>query len=815
MAKTQSASERAPNAAFGSYGGKPRPFSALFFLVVGALLLLSFIVFDLDQNPIKGVEHGPGPEESGGAPLVGKFGEYIPFYILWGFGISAWVIPIFCLWLGYMHLFRRSHLLKWPRILSLFAFTFSLSIFGTLAQEMFFQDEAGIDRIHNDWGFANGLGGTAGNLLYLNGLKVWLGPVGTGIVNGVVLLISLLALCSSDLVALVERLALRVGKPREINRDKDRPPKEEPPKKEPPKKSRAIWKKRLKMPKEGEDDSGKRPKGWKKKAPAKQSKSGKGERPSPFKVVVGEKTRKARRKPVPSKRGNFIFPTPEHLASPPERDQEQDVLEHDNMANALIQTLKNFNVEVEKGEILAGPVITRYEVFPKKGVKVGKILGLNDDIALGLKALAVRIQAPVPGKGTVGIEVPNKRPESVFLRDIIESEDWDESNAEIPIALGKEVSGRPLIADLTRMPHLLVAGATGSGKTVCINSIITSLLYHSSPEDMRFIMVDPKIVEMQVFNDLPHMLIPVVTEPKKVPGALKWLIAEMQRRYEVFAKTGVRNITGFNDKQKAKRKAHRDRTKGKAGTSLDDPLGMDNIPEAQAPDIEVPRDADIEIPDKFPYIVCFIDELADLMMVAQKDVETSIARLAQLARAAGIHLIIATQRPSVNVITGIIKANLPCRIAFQTSSKVDSRTILDQMGAERLIGRGDMLFNPPGSGKLIRSQGCFVSDEEINRIVEFLKEKNGPPRFAQDVQRQVEAGDDDLESLQDAGDALFPDAIEVLRTSNRASTSMLQRRLKIGYNRAARIMDLMEARGIVGPENGPQPREILKDLDTL
>ncbi len=815
MAKTKSASERAPKAAFGTYGGKPRPFSALFFLVVGTLLLLSFIVFDLDQNPIKGVEHGPGPEENGGAPLVGKFGEYIPFYILWGFGISAWVIPIFCLWLGYMHLFRRSHLLKWPRILSLFVFTFSVSIFGTLAQEMFFQDKAGIDRIHNDWGFANGLGGTVGKLLYLKGLKVWLGPVGTGIVNGVVLLISLLALCSSDLVALVERLALRVGKPREIKRDKDRPPKEEPPKKEPPKKSRAVWKKRLKTPKEGEDDSSKRSKGWKKKAPVKKSKSGKDTSKTLVKIVGAVKTRKARRKSVPSRRGNYSPPTPKLLKGPPKRDQELDESEHEKTAKALIQTLDNFKVEVSMSEVLTGPVITRYEVLPARGVKVSKILGLHDDIALGLKAMAVRIQAPVPGKGTVGIEVPNKRPESVYLRDIIESEDWDETNAEIPIALGKEVSGQPLIADLTRMPHLLVAGATGSGKTVCINSIIASLLYHSSPEDVRFIMVDPKIVEMQVFNDLPHMLIPVVTEPKKVPGALKWLIAEMERRYQVFAEVGVRNIAGFNDKQKAKRQAQRDRTPGKAGMSPEDLLGMDNIPEAQAPDIEVPRDADIEIPDKFPYIVCFIDELADLMMVAQKDVETSIARLAQLARAAGIHLIIATQRPSVNVITGIIKANLPCRIAFQTSSKVDSRTILDQMGAERLIGRGDMLFNPPGSGKLIRSQGCFVSDEEINKIVKFLKENNGPPQFAQDVQRQVEAGDDDLESLQDAGDELFPDAIEVLRTSNRASTSMLQRRLKIGYNRAARIMDLMEARGIVGPENGPQPREILKDLDTL
>ncbi len=813
MAKTKKAPEPEPKATFGSYRGKPRPFSAIFFLVLGTLLLLSLIIFDLDQSPFKTSE---GPL---GDSLFGKFGEYVPYYLLWGFGISAWVVALSFLLVGYLYLFRRSQLLKWPRLLSLMAFTFSFSIFGTLAQEMFLQDSAAI--IHNDLNFANGLGGMAGNLLYWNGLKIWLGPVGTIIVIGAVLSISLLTLLTSDLGALFERLALRVGKPRETVRKKDRKLE-----KDASKGTRAM---RMKSLKRSDGGNGK---------PPRKSKKGKGERSSPFKVatgektrkatskglagnkglklkvVAGEKTRKARKKSIPSKRGNFIFPTLELLAVPPEKDPELDQSEHDEMASALEQTLKNFNVEVTTSEVLAGPVITRYEVVPETGVKVGKILGLGNDIALGLKAMAVRIQAPVPGKGTVGIEVPNKRPESVYLRDIIESEAWASSKAEIPVALGKEVSGRPLIADLSSMPHLLVAGATGSGKTVCINSIIASLLYHSSPEDVRFIMVDPKIVEMQVYNDLPHMLIPVVTEPKRVPGALKWLIAEMERRYQVFAKTGVRNIASFNDKQKAKRKEEEKLAAEKRAKPPEDPLGMNDIPDARAPDIEVPRDAELDIPDKFPYIVCVIDELADLMMVAQKDVETSIARLAQLARAAGIHLIIATQRPSVNIITGIIKANLPCRIAFKVSSKVDSRTILDEMGAEQLIGRGDMLFNPPGSGKLIRSQGCFVSDDEINKIVEFLKQ-NGPPQFAKEVQQHLKSDGDDLESLQEDEDELFPNAIEVLRSTRRASTSILQRRLKIGYNRAARIMDLMEARGIVGPENGPQPREILVDLETI
>jgi S-DNA-T family DNA segregation ATPase FtsK/SpoIIIE len=403
------------------------------------------------------------------------------------------------------------------------------------------------------------------------------------------------------------------------------------------------------------------------------------------------------------------------------------------------------------------------------------------------------------------------------MRDIVESKAWAEANAEIPIVLGKDVTGKPMVTDLTKMPHVLIAGSTGSGKTVCINAIIASLLYHSSPEDLRFIMVDPKVVEMQVYNALPHMLIPVVTEPKKVPGALKWLIAEMERRYQIFATENVRNIAGFNAKL-AKTKEEKEKA-----AAMDAEMTAEE--RAAVSQIEVPRDDDaFEIPrKKLPYIVCVIDELADLMMVAPADIETGIARLAQLARAAGIHLILATQRPSVNVITGVIKANLPSRISFKVASKVDSRTILDGGGAEALIGRGDMLFIPPGTATLVRAQGAFVSDEEINGVVEYLKENNEPPNFAQEVQQQINSsieegggsgglagGDEDDEEAQ-----LLAQAIDVLRSTKRASTSMLQRRLRIGYNRAARLMDELEERGIVGPENGSSPREILVDLDTV
>lgn len=532
------------------------------------------------------------------------------------------------------------------------------------------------------------------------------------------------------------------------------------------------------------------------------------ELPKP-KIIKSEALRKAPVK-LPERAGNYHFPSLDLLARTdpiPTDDREN----HEERALALIHTLKTFGVDATVDEIHVGPVITRFDILPAPGTKVSKIQGLENDIAMGLKALAVRILAPVPGKGCVGVEIPNRQPQPVSLREIIESEDWSNSRAEIPIGLGKDVSGKPLVADLTKMPHLLIAGSTGSGKTVCINSIIASLLYHSSPEELRFIMVDPKIVEMKVFNDLPHMLIPVVTEPKKVPGALKWLLNEMERRYQCFASIGVRNIAGFHAYQK--KKAERERVAEEAAAA--EPNEIDgNLPEAIAPEVE--PDDGMEIPKTLPYIVCIIDELADLMMVAPAEIETGIARLAQLARAAGIHLILATQRPSVNVITGIIKANLPSRISFKVASKVDSRTILDTGGADTLIGRGDMLFLPPGSSRLIRSQGAFVSDDEITAIVEHLK-RNGPPVFAEEVQRQVDSGGDDEDGIEggDEDDELFQDAIEVLRNTKRASTSMLQRRLRIGYNRAARIMELMEQRGVVGPENGSSPREILVDLESL
>ena len=542
-----------------------------------------------------------------------------------------------------------------------------------------------------------------------------------------------------------------------------------------------------------------------------------------LKIIRGEKAEKAEIK-IPERVGDYEFPPLELLPEPPP-DKSDNAEDHQSRAEAIQRTLKDFRIDVEIGEIHVGPVITRYEIYLAPGVRVEKVSGLDKNLAMALRSEGVRILAPVPGKDCVGIEVPNKIASPVFFREIIESKSWSESKGDLPIVLGKDVSGKPLVADLAKMPHLLIAGSTGSGKSVCINTIISSLCYRFSPNELRFIMVDPKVVEMQVYNTLPHMLIPVMTEPKKVPGALKWLISEMTQRYEMFAKLSVRNIGGYNAKV-AKNKEEKERELIHEAEINEDMSDEENY---MMDHISVPRDEDVEgeLPTtKMPYIVCIIDEMADLMMVSKQDIETSIARIAQLARAAGIHLILATQRPSVNVITGIIKANLPSRIAFRVQSYRDSMTILDTKGAENLIGKGDMLFQPPGAPTFLRAQGAWLDDPERDAIVDHLK-KNGPPMIIEEVQRQVESsvededggslgGDDDVEG-EDEEAALIRKVLMVLKTTRKASTSMVQRKLKIGYNRAARIMDELEERGIVGPDNGnaAQGREILVDLDMM
>jgi S-DNA-T family DNA segregation ATPase FtsK/SpoIIIE len=494
--------------------------------------------------------------------------------------------------------------------------------------------------------------------------------------------------------------------------------------------------------------------------------------------------------------------------------------------NNIVNTLGTFGVDVEPGDITRGPTITRYELYPKPGLRVNKITALEADIARATRAERINILAPVPGKDTVGIEIANSDKVPVALRELFEDDAFRNSKAKLPLALGKDVYGRTIVGDLARMPHLLVAGATGSGKSVCINGIIASLLYRFTPDELRFIMIDPKVVEMQLYNDLPHMIVPVVTDPKKVLLALRWVINEMERRYALFAKVGTRNFEGFN----SMRAKERENEEGDVimaeepelthHVEINDELAAEGgFPEEEL-NAEMPAGrhnhpgtGEEDLPDNLPYIVVIIDELADLMQTAPADVETGIARIAQKARAAGIHLIVATQTPRADVVTGIIKANVPSRIAFQVSSKTDSRIILDTNGAENLVGKGDMLYLPPGSATLARAQGALITDDEAQDLVDACSAQ-GTPKFEPEAHEAIESGgmDEGSEEISDADEEILEKCLEVIYTEKKASTSLLQRRLRLGYTRAARMIDILESRGIISPGDGAKPREILVDL---
>jgi S-DNA-T family DNA segregation ATPase FtsK/SpoIIIE len=478
-----------------------------------------------------------------------------------------------------------------------------------------------------------------------------------------------------------------------------------------------------------------------------------------------------------------------------------DPSELQEVQQVLIETLAQFGIAVAPGDITKGPTITRYEVYPAKGVRVDKIVSLERDLARATRAERINILAPIPGKDTVGIELANTRKVTVKLRELLQSTDWDtaKDHAKIPLALGKDVYGKTIIADLAQMPHLLVAGTTGSGKSVCINALIASMLFRFTPEELRFVIIDPKMVELQAYQSLPHLAFPIVTDPKKVLLALRWLIDEMERRYRMFARVGVRNIVGFNA-----------RPKKKAVAGIDD-RGGEQESVARGPASAKPATEE-EVPDRIPYVVVIVDELADLMQTAPADVETAIARITQMARAAGMHVIVATQTPRADVITGVIKANIPCRIAFQVASKIDSRVILDENGAERLLGQGDMLYLPPSASRLIRAQGVLVTDNEIHGLVEFISEQS-PPAFDTAMHEKLQSASAPEEEVTAEDEELVEKCIEIIRQEKRASTSLLQRRLRLGYTRAARIVDILEQRGILGPGEGAKPREILVDLD--
>ena len=763
----------------------------------------------LDYDPAQTRFHSTAAIEKNWVGWIGADTVYLLFTAI---GVSTWLIPIALFWMFYVAIRNSRHLVA-TRVSAIVIGIFSMT--GLLAM---FEHVKSNDTFPQEWG------GVIGKFLYQRLLEDALGPFGTGLLLGTIYCFALLFVITKDIGSEIEKILTNFGEWRaERARRKAALAEERMRRKEerdrqkggilpplPPLPTGPVGPtgpKKVVVARAIDDTLGKaaiRPPG----APMAEAPKVEPRPPAPkepppkiaLTIVKPEEPKKAKVVLPQSFDANYEFPPLKLLKEQVKPASSNSDEEHRHNAETLLRILGEFGVEVSLGEIHVGPVITRYEVVPAPGVRVEKIAGLDKNIALGMRAQSVRILAPIPGKAAVGVEVPNLHPTPVGMRELLESEDWATAKAELPIALGRDVSGKPLISDLAKMPHLMIAGATGSGKSVCINSIITSILYSKSPKDVRMIMVDPKVVELKVFNSLPHMFIPVVTEPKKVPAALKWLLSEMEQRYQIFAKANVRNIVGFNTRKKDGKK------ESEAQSKLE---GLDSLGD------------ELETPEHLPYIVAIIDELADLMMLAPAEIETSIARLAQLARAAGIHLIIATQRPSVNVITGVIKANLPSRIAFQVASQVDSRTILDTKGAETLIGRGDMLFSPPGTSRLVRAQGAFVGDDEVHDIVEFLK-KNGPPQYAQAVQQQIDrAASEDDEEAEEAEDGdlgsdedLYAKALDVLKSTRRASTSMLQRRLRIGYNRAARIMEMMEEKGVVGPENGSSPREIIGDLDS-
>ncbi|WP_438481874.1 DNA translocase FtsK 4TM domain-containing protein [Oleiharenicola lentus] len=838
MAKAQSSNPKDKEKGAPSFDGprhRPHWFAAATCLLFGVLMLLALGSYEPEQS-IRITTHPMGRNQVG---IIGAEFSSWSYCLL---GATTWLLPIFLSWMTYIYL-RSARSLTTTRLIAMTCCIISLS--GLLAMQDFL--------FTNKQVFTDGPGGVLGRLVYDDVLRDSLGGSGTGIILGMTYVLGMLFIFTRDIGAECARLmnafvewrekraALRAARADEMRQRREELAKLKAEAALAAKNAPAITaapataptvSKKMVVPTSA-DPLAEQPKAKTVVAPV-VPKLAPVEEPEPeplppaakpvpkpvaqitptatsakdlaaatgkfeLNIVKAEETKKAKVTLPQSDDKNYEFPPLSLLREQVRDTGTNSVEEHRQNAENLLRILGEFGVAVTLGEIHVGPVITCYEVIPAAGVRVEKISGLDKNIALGMRAQSVRILAPIPGKAAVGVEVPNQKSTPVGMREILESEDWVGAKAELPIALGKDVSGKALISDLSKMPHLLIAGATGSGKSVCINSIVASILYSKSPKDVRLIMVDPKVVELKIFNTLPHMLIPVVTEPKKVPAALKWLLGEMEQRYQIFAKVNVRNIIGFNGRKKD--------PKHEFPATEEQPELAGVTPE-------------IEIPERLPYIVAIIDELADLMMVAPAEIETSIARLAQLARAAGIHLIIATQRPSVNVITGVIKANLPSRIAFQVASQVDSRTILDTKGADTLIGRGDMLFSPPGSSRLVRAQGAFVADEEVIELVEFLK-RNGPPQYAQSVQQQIdrdsrdedEEGEDGDDDLGDDAE-LFAQAMDVLRSTRRASTSMLQRKLRIGYNRAARIVELMEEKGIVGPENGSSPREILVDLDT-
>lgn len=736
--------------------------AGLIWMAAGLFLLLSLISFN-NNDPSFNNNLDPVSIHN----FCGKVGAYVSDLFYQIIGLPALLIPFACLLFAWRLLkFRDLH----PRVYKTVAFVVMLvSIAGLISLK--------VEKIALFGQTLNHAGGFVGFSL-ANALKSWFNLTGATIFLLVFFSVSTMLVARFSMVLFLEGLLARLGDSLERRREASQ--------------ARRALKEANKPKKE--------------KAPVIRAP----EPPPAPAPAVKEKGKKSSKKKAQDSQEAFDFLEPSGTYHQP----SLNLLDHDGeiakpvdkdalMMNArlLEKKLLDFNVEGDVSEVKPGPVITMYEFAPAPGVKVNKIAGLADDLSMALKALSIRIVAPIPGRGVVGIEIPNRDREMVYLKEIFATVEFQKTGGRLPLVLGKDIFGHTVVADLTKMPHLLVAGATGTGKSVSINAMILSLLYRAEPHDVRLIMIDPKMLELSMYEGIPHLLLPVVTNPKKAALALNWAVREMERRYKLMSDKGVRNIDGYNRKLVKEEKEKASKRKQK----LDSDAVVD-LMEEELPEIELAEGEQLDH-GHLPYIVVIVDELADLMMVAGREVEEAIARLAQMARAAGIHLILATQRPSVDVITGLIKANFPTRISFKVFSRIDSRTILDQMGAETLLGNGDMLFLPPGTGAVQRVHGAFVSEIEVQRVVDFIK-RQGKPVYDKSILTAPPATESGSNG-DDEYDEKWDEALAIIANTKQASISMLQRRLRLGYNRAARMIEKMEAEGIVGPSDGTsRPREV-------
>ena len=752
---------------------------------VGTFILLAFLTYNTAD-----VSWNSYSNEGGVHNLGGRLGAQVADLFFSGFGLASYLIPLALLYMAYT-LFRFKEIrLRSYKLLASFGLIFSLSTLFA-----FFRDTTSL------FGQQVATGGVVGKLTS-NLLKATVGPYGAMLLLLPLLAASIMILSKFSFVLFagwwLENLKVKWAawqERRTLNRQEIR---------------------REKAKQEGMPVAASSPGPIIKPAAA----------PAPimnaFKKEKEKKKESAKTAAVQETfafikaEGDFRTPPFSLLDTPPATEKKLDRDALTMNARLLEKKLKDYGIDGEVVEICPGPVITMYEFSPAPGIKISRIAGLSDDLTMALQAMSIRIVAPIPGKGVVGIEVPNRDRDMVFLNEIFNCEEFHHNKMKLPLALGKDIAGIPVVTDLAKAPHLLVAGSTGSGKSVSINTMILSLLYMFEPRDVRMIMVDPKMLEFSMYEGIPHLLLPVVTEPKKASLALKWAVNEMERRYKLLSDKGVRNIDSYNKKL--------------AGEALELEEMNSSIPEeeiieeleeiigeegGEVPDDPIPfvtDDSEVLEHVHLPYIVVIVDELADLMMVAGREVEEHIARLAQKARASGIHLILATQRPSVDVITGLIKANLPSRISFQVTSKVDSRTILDCNGAESLLGAGDMLYMPPGTSRLQRIHGAFVSDAEVQRVVDFLK-KQGKPVYEKSILEMKDTDEKGGSGDDEEQDERWEDALRLVAETKQASISMVQRRLRIGYNRAARIVEMMEHEGMIAPSDGTsKPREIYMDI---